>query len=204
MSRNHAFIRRSQNGEYIVEDNNSKFGTLMQVRKPLLLDKRNTNYLQAGRTILELVVTELDYNCCLSLLGLRGNRKVQKNTLSKDEEGDLFPGEFMQKAIEFTREEDADCLNKFSHAQGSHNHTVLRPALGGGNVRDDFAGIVSVEDEGVSREGQQSNGQPEGGFERDSQPEFRNGSIEDQSERRSSVLGGDSDLDNSRSFLSRP
>jgi len=45
VSRNHAFIKKSAAGEYIVEDNGSKFGTLVLVRKPMILDKRNTNYI---------------------------------------------------------------------------------------------------------------------------------------------------------------
>lgn len=45
VSRCHALIKRSLKGEYVVEDNNSKFGTLVLVRKPLMLAKEHTNYL---------------------------------------------------------------------------------------------------------------------------------------------------------------
>lgn len=45
VSRCHALIKRSAKGDYILEDNNSKFGTLVLVRKPYMLIKRNINYL---------------------------------------------------------------------------------------------------------------------------------------------------------------
>jgi pSer/pThr/pTyr-binding forkhead associated (FHA) protein len=44
VSRCHAYIRRSQRGDYIVEDNGSKFGTLVQVRKPYMMAKDQINY----------------------------------------------------------------------------------------------------------------------------------------------------------------
>lgn len=37
VSRCHALIKKSNRGDYIVEDNNSKFGTLVLCRKPYML-----------------------------------------------------------------------------------------------------------------------------------------------------------------------
>ena len=54
VSRCHAYIKKSLRGDYIVEDNNSKFGTLVLVRKPYMLQKMQTNYLQLGRTLIEI------------------------------------------------------------------------------------------------------------------------------------------------------
>jgi len=45
VSRFHAKINRSYLGEYYVEDNHSKFGTLVQLRKPFLLEKNKMNYI---------------------------------------------------------------------------------------------------------------------------------------------------------------
>jgi pSer/pThr/pTyr-binding forkhead associated (FHA) protein len=45
VSRFHAKINRSDDGQFYVEDNKSKFGTLIQVRKPLMLDKNRNNYI---------------------------------------------------------------------------------------------------------------------------------------------------------------
>ena len=35
----------SETGEFYVEDNRSKFGTLIQLRKPFMLDKNRNNYI---------------------------------------------------------------------------------------------------------------------------------------------------------------
>jgi pSer/pThr/pTyr-binding forkhead associated (FHA) protein len=45
VSRCHSLIKKSAKGEYIVEDNNSKFGTLILARKPYMLNKSGTNYI---------------------------------------------------------------------------------------------------------------------------------------------------------------
>jgi pSer/pThr/pTyr-binding forkhead associated (FHA) protein len=45
VSRCHALIKRSNKGDFIVEDNNSKFGTLVLLRKPYIMSKSGTNYL---------------------------------------------------------------------------------------------------------------------------------------------------------------
>ena len=58
VSRFHAKINRSDDGEYFVEDNKSKFGTLIQIRKPYLLHKNRSNYIQMGRTMLILRIDE--------------------------------------------------------------------------------------------------------------------------------------------------
>ena len=39
VSRCHALIKRSAKGEYYLEDNISKFGTLVMIKKPYLLNK---------------------------------------------------------------------------------------------------------------------------------------------------------------------
>ena len=51
VSRNHALIRYDQ-GKLFLEDNESKFGTLVQVRKPIALDAESSFSLQCGRTVL--------------------------------------------------------------------------------------------------------------------------------------------------------
>ena len=58
VSRFHARINRSPEGQYYVEDNNSKFGTLIQIRKPFKLFKNKMNYIQMGRTSLALRVVD--------------------------------------------------------------------------------------------------------------------------------------------------
>lgn len=54
VSRCHAFIKKDSKGNIILEDNQSKFGTLVQIKAPIVLSEHLTFYVQAGRTILKL------------------------------------------------------------------------------------------------------------------------------------------------------
>lgn len=74
VSRCHALIKKSTRGDYIVEDNSSKFGTLVQVRKPYMLQKEQTNYLQLGRTLIELSMRDPTRYCTLKNLCSRSTR----------------------------------------------------------------------------------------------------------------------------------
>ncbi len=53
VSRCHAFIKREADGSITIQDNNSKFGTLIQIKKPVHLSPTQTYYFQAGRTIMK-------------------------------------------------------------------------------------------------------------------------------------------------------
>ncbi len=44
VSRFHALFKKTSLGDFVVEDNNSKFGTLVLVRRPTLLTKDQINY----------------------------------------------------------------------------------------------------------------------------------------------------------------
>ena len=56
VSRVHAIIRL-ENGTFSLEDNNSKFGTLILIKKPVILSKANNNLeIQSGRTLLKFNV----------------------------------------------------------------------------------------------------------------------------------------------------
>ncbi len=54
VSRCHAYLKKSLRGDFYVEDNGSKFGTLVLVRKPYMMVKEEVNYFQLGRTQLEV------------------------------------------------------------------------------------------------------------------------------------------------------
>lgn len=54
VSRLHALIRKHPKGYFVLEDNHSKFGTLVMVRNPLPLSLNEINYVQAGRTMVEI------------------------------------------------------------------------------------------------------------------------------------------------------
>lgn len=74
VSRTHAFFRKSTRGDYLLEDNSSKFGTLVQVRKPYMLPMNFPNYVQLGRSILEIFVKQPNkfcstvFGCCCPAL----------------------------------------------------------------------------------------------------------------------------------------
>lgn len=51
VSRIHAFIRKDTDGHFYLEDNESKFGTLVQLQRPIHLNPMHTYYFQTGRTI---------------------------------------------------------------------------------------------------------------------------------------------------------
>jgi len=53
ISRCHAMIR-CQNGEFVLEDNNSKFGTLVAMKRPRMVEPGNAISIQMGRTVLSL------------------------------------------------------------------------------------------------------------------------------------------------------
>jgi hypothetical protein len=66
-----------------------------------MLPQNFPNYLQLGRTILEIIITipnkycsQLFSSCCPSLFPGKRTKKVQKGFLCIDLEGDLYPNEF--------------------------------------------------------------------------------------------------------------
>ena len=62
VSRNHAFIHRDVNGHYYLTDNNSKFGTLLQLQYPVFLPAKQNQgnsgplTIQSGKTLLQFKV----------------------------------------------------------------------------------------------------------------------------------------------------
>ena len=63
VSRNHAFIHRDINGHYYLLDNNSKFGTLVQIQYPIFLAAKNFQNMasqpltiQSGKTLMAMRV----------------------------------------------------------------------------------------------------------------------------------------------------
>lgn len=104
VSRLHAKINKSPTtGEYFVEDNKSKFGTLVQVRKPLLLQKNRTNYVQMGRTMLQLRIDDTNLieqsykqsstaTCCQAFLCCK--KKETEPKLRREERPEFYPREW--------------------------------------------------------------------------------------------------------------
>lgn len=100
VSRFHALFKKSLEGDFILEDNNSKFGTLVLVRRPYLLQKHPA-YFQLGRTMLECSVKE-PYKCC-NFRGLCFSKKIKathshhsRKHIAFDGEN-FYPEEFLPK-----------------------------------------------------------------------------------------------------------
>lgn len=51
VSRLHAYISRDEHGRIYIEDNSSKFGTLVQIQAPLHLNEKFEYSFQAGRSV---------------------------------------------------------------------------------------------------------------------------------------------------------
>ena len=56
VSRLHASIFKSPLGHFYLCDNDSKFGTLVQVRTPIKLPKNDATWIQAGRSLLRFQI----------------------------------------------------------------------------------------------------------------------------------------------------
>lgn len=54
VSRLHAHIHKDDSGKFYIEDNTSKFGTLVQVQAPLHLNEMFEYNFQVGRTVLTI------------------------------------------------------------------------------------------------------------------------------------------------------
>lgn len=75
VSRFHALFKKSLLGDFVLEDNGSKFGTLVLVRRPQKLSRLQTNYLQIGRTLVECSIKGPSRCCSLKTLCSMGKDK---------------------------------------------------------------------------------------------------------------------------------
>lgn len=58
VSRQHAFIKKDEQGRFYIEDNNSKFGTLVQIQSPLHLHEQFEYHFQAGRSVFSVTMQQ--------------------------------------------------------------------------------------------------------------------------------------------------
>jgi hypothetical protein len=78
VSRNHAFLKIVQGGLYLM-DNQSKFGTLVLVKRPILIDYGSKLCVQTGRTYLELTLKKHN-----SWFGCFGCTKSKERKIKKE------------------------------------------------------------------------------------------------------------------------
>ena len=135
VSRFHAKIKKSTQGYFMVEDNGSKFGTLVLIRRPLLLKRNIKNMLQIGRTLVELTIKEPKNCCskfCIPKQKTKNNQRQNKRNLVSIEGGYYFPEEFMPKnQYEFTQEDEQAVHNRQIQKalKSSEGGPPLRPAM---------------------------------------------------------------------------
>eukprot|EP00347_Sterkiella_histriomuscorum_P021046 403335468 len=103
VSRCHATIKRTPKGDYIMEDFNSKFGTLVQVQYPVLLTPQlfsNQNIVfQSGKTCLTINVKQ-NVSCMPGCFKANTKNKTQSALVSLDQNNrHLFPKEFLKAKI---------------------------------------------------------------------------------------------------------
>eukprot|EP00434_Breviolum_minutum_P010898 symbB.v1.2.009610.t1/scaffold613.1/size180894/18 len=84
ISRCHAMIRFNQ-GNFVLEDNDSKFGTLVAMKKPRLLESNSSVSIQMGRTVLKIQVQPDNGYGCASLLPAprTEDRAIRLNMLAR-------------------------------------------------------------------------------------------------------------------------
>ena len=58
VSRLHAYINKDEHGRFFIEDNGSKFGTLVQIQAPLQLNEKIEYSIQAGRTTFNICLQQ--------------------------------------------------------------------------------------------------------------------------------------------------
>ena len=80
VSRCHAYIKKDSKGRITIEDNNSKFGTLVQVKQPIIINEHITYYLQAGRSIMKMSVGS-DWNILGGIMKTNFARKAEEEHL---------------------------------------------------------------------------------------------------------------------------
>ena len=160
VSRYHAKLNRSEDGSFYIEDNLSKFGTLLMLRKPYKLLKNKTNYLQMGRTIIQIRTTSAgddsenpyhdeknEKRTCMEVLCCQApkkkdDRKVKKNREKNVEDkldSEIYPGEFDPFDFSKLIEED----NSSDKSVKSDDEDDKNPTQGQENTRDDEQQVMN-------------------------------------------------------------
>ncbi len=93
VSRFHTQIKLNKNGEVYIKDNNSKFGTLIELTDPLAIKTAHPVYLQIGRCVLVLFSVNR-FSCMQRCLCAVSKARKRETCLHYDEVSQYFPNEF--------------------------------------------------------------------------------------------------------------
>jgi hypothetical protein len=80
VSRCHAYIKFIPNSGFHIEDNNSKFGTIVKLKEPYCLKKDTNVSLQAGRTIISMICKEIEVRNLKEILPPKVSVQIQETT----------------------------------------------------------------------------------------------------------------------------
>ncbi|TNV74236.1 hypothetical protein FGO68_gene11599 [Halteria grandinella] len=144
VSRLHALIKKTPKGYFFVQDNKSKFGTLTLIRSPIMLHPTEPNFIQAGRTMLEMQ-TRLPvkiWTSCFCNGTVKQKKKINNSGLKKRQQHfglttingiDYFPEDFLNIKAKYNKKEEDDNLQQIENLENYlHGNTrplsSLRPA----------------------------------------------------------------------------
>jgi len=85
VSRLHAYIHRDEQGRLFIEDNSSKFGTLVELQAPLHLNENLEYSFQAGRTVLHLSMQQEQ-----SIFNFMKAQQISQQVVLKNEKGEII------------------------------------------------------------------------------------------------------------------
>lgn len=138
VSRCHAIIKYRPEGFY-VEDNISKFGTIVLVKGPLVLEEDKTKAVQIGRTVVSFTVRKVDPE---KLKKARENKEVMGNYYGKaftQEEGQVGPSLNIAAATSNAEKMQEQFLNG-AEQQLRHYNTMTNNAKPPSSQRSRSAG----------------------------------------------------------------
>ena len=129
VSRLHAIIKRTDRGDFYLQDNQSKFGTLVLVHRPISLSKIGTNYLQLGRSLVEIQIKEpKPTQRCPCLTGKK--KAYDERSPPVYDRSDYFPDEFIAKKVIVDHTKDEEDKNKHENMEtnvADNNNNMQSP-----------------------------------------------------------------------------
>lgn len=129
ISRCHAMIRFHR-GQFVLQDNNSKFGTLVAMKRPKLLEPDTTVSIQIGPTVLSMTVqADLGGTGCPALLQLEGARAEAEDSGRRVRLSLLTGQQNAEARAAFAG--DAEDAPEASEASEGSNDRLPLPELGG-------------------------------------------------------------------------
>jgi len=120
ISRCHATIRFLR-GQFVLEDHNSKFGTLIAMKKPRALEVSSSISIQVGRTVLSLTLQHNNQPCAEGGLELPPRLGQQRSPSNAQEERALRISLLTRGSVASTEDEESVRRASTTATIGSNN-----------------------------------------------------------------------------------